>query len=43
MLRYYRTASSEVLRENLSNHLTRMADLDKRYAVCERFADCWKN
>ncbi|WP_417701905.1 hypothetical protein [Pseudomonas sp.] len=43
MLRYYRTASSQVLRENLSNHLTRMADLDKRYAVCERFADCWKN
>ncbi len=43
MLRYYRTASSEVLRENLSNHLARMADLDKRYAVCERFADCWKN
>lgn len=43
MLRYYGTTVREVLKENLSNHLARMADLDKRYSVCERFADCWKN
>lgn len=42
MLRYYRKAGQEVLKESLDSHLTRMADLDKRYAVCERFADCWK-
>lgn len=43
MLQYYQQQSKEVLRESLSAHVARMADLDRRYKVCERFADCWKN
>lgn len=43
MLQYYHAVSREVLKEAFSSHQTRMADLDKRYAVCERFAGCWKN
>lgn len=43
MLQYYHSVSREVLKETLSNHQARMADLDRRYAVCERFAKCWKN
>lgn len=43
MLQYYQQQSKEVLRESLAAHVARMADLDKRYAVCDRFADCWKN
>lgn len=43
MLQYYQNVRKDVLRESLSAHVTRMADLDKRYAVCERFAGCWKN
>lgn len=43
MLQNYYTAVDRVRREGLSNHFARMADLDKRYAVCARYADCWKN
>ncbi|MGE8496074.1 MAG: hypothetical protein ACN6O6_01090 [Pseudomonas sp.] len=43
MLQHYQNVRKDVLRESLSAHLSRMADLDKRYAVCDRFAGCWKN
>lgn len=43
MLQYYYTVSRQVLKEALSNQQARMADLDKRYAICERFDGCSKN
>lgn len=43
MLQYYYGVSRQVLQETLSDHLARMADLDERYTVCERFANCWKS
>ncbi|MDO7928879.1 hypothetical protein Q6A51_18995 [Pseudomonas sp. KFB-139] len=43
MLQYYNRTTREVMRQNLSDNLNRMADLDKRYGVCERFINCWKN
>ncbi|MBX8600547.1 hypothetical protein K5D39_24985 [Pseudomonas cichorii] len=43
MLQYYNRTTLEVMRRNLSDNLNRMADLDKRYSVCDRFIDCWKN
>jgi hypothetical protein len=43
MLQYYHAVSQEVFKENLNNHLARMAELDRRFSVCERFVDCWQN
>lgn len=43
MLKYYEETKREVLKETLNNHLARMADLDRRYSVCEQFAGCWRN
>lgn len=40
---YYRMLTEDVFKQSYSQHLTRMADLDRRYGVCERFAECWKN
>lgn len=43
MLQYYERVSKDLLKEALREHVNRLADLDRRYAVCERFANCWKN
>ena len=43
MLQYYYTISKQVRAQSMSDQLARMADLDRRYAVCERFSGCWKN
>lgn len=43
MLQYYERVSKDFLKEALREHVNRLADLDRRYAVCERFANCWKN
>ncbi|MGC5703159.1 hypothetical protein J4P02_23445 [Pseudomonas sp. NFXW11] len=42
MLEYYYRARRELLKETLSAHQARMADLDQRFEVCKRFAECWQ-
>ncbi|WP_210713225.1 hypothetical protein [Pseudomonas sp. MWU349] len=37
----YRTQQA-LLKETLSTHQARMADLDQRFEVCKRFAACWQ-
>jgi hypothetical protein len=43
MLEYYYRSQRELLKETLSAHQTRMADLDQRFEVCKHFAACWQN
>ncbi|WP_028694050.1 hypothetical protein [Pseudomonas cremoricolorata] len=43
MLEFYNRSEQQVLRENYSAHQARMADLDRRFDVCARFAGCWRN
>ncbi|WP_237142946.1 MULTISPECIES: hypothetical protein [Pseudomonas] len=43
MLEYYYRTQRELLKETLSAHQARMADLDQRFEVCKRFAACWQN
>lgn len=43
MLEYYYRTQQELRKEVLSAHQTRMADLDRRFEVCKRFAACWQN
>ncbi|SDJ06273.1 hypothetical protein SAMN05216189_101239 [Pseudomonas delhiensis] len=43
MLQFYYHVKNQVLKESLSNNLARLADLDRRYAVCDRYTECWKN
>ncbi|MDU8498112.1 hypothetical protein RYB01_02825 [Pseudomonas syringae] len=43
MMNYYRSANLTALKEALSNNLKRMADLDRRYNVCQQYSGCWKN
>lgn len=43
MLEYYYRTQRELLKETLSEHQARMADLDQRFGVCKRFAACWQN
>ncbi|WP_042553881.1 MULTISPECIES: hypothetical protein [Pseudomonas] len=43
MLQYYDRLNRDLIKEALSEHINRLADLDRRYSVCERFAKCWKN
>jgi hypothetical protein len=43
MLEYYYRTHEELLRETLSAHQARMADLDQRFDVCRRFAACSQN
>ncbi|HWD33222.1 MAG TPA: hypothetical protein VG536_16690 [Pseudomonas sp.] len=43
MMRYYNELSNDILKQDMSAHIARMADLDRRYDVCSRFAKCWKN
>lgn len=43
MLQYYYLIRKNVVAETMSDHLQRMASLDKRYAVCEHYAGCWRN
>ncbi|RON09171.1 hypothetical protein BK659_12775 [Pseudomonas brassicacearum] len=43
MLEYYYRTQRELLKETLSAHQARMADLDQRFGVCKRFAACWQS
>jgi hypothetical protein len=43
MLEYYFRIQEEAIRETLANHQARMADLDQRFEVCQRFEGCWQN
>ncbi|OLS62695.1 hypothetical protein [Pseudomonas putida] len=43
MLGYYNELANDILKRDLNMHIARMADLDRRYDVCARFAKCWKN
>ncbi|AZC26563.1 hypothetical protein C4K39_4918 [Pseudomonas sessilinigenes] len=43
MLQYYHRLDEQLQKETMADHWTRMADLDKRYGVCERYAQCWQN
>ncbi|QXI40762.1 hypothetical protein [Pseudomonas xantholysinigenes] len=43
MLRYYNELSNDLLKQDLRQHVTRMAELDRRYDVCTRVARCWKD
>ena len=43
MLEYYYRTQRELLKETLSAHQARMADLDQRFDVCKRFSGCWQN
>ncbi|WP_407297393.1 hypothetical protein [Stutzerimonas zhaodongensis] len=43
MLNYYHGLEKQILKESLSSHFSRMADLDRRYDVCKRFVNCWKD
>lgn len=39
---YYFAASKGVLLDTINHHLDRMAQMDRQYAVCARYAECWK-
>lgn len=39
----YYSLKDKYLKEQLFKLNTHLAGLDKRYGVCERFADCWRN
>ncbi|WP_238936525.1 hypothetical protein [Pseudomonas typographi] len=43
MLEYHYRTQRELLKETLSAHQARMAELDQRFDVCKRFAQCWQN
>ncbi len=43
MLHYYHGLEKQIIKESLSQHFSRMADLDRRFGVCERFVNCWKD
>lgn len=42
MLEYYYRTQQALLKETLSAHQARMADLDQRFEVCKRFTACWQ-
>lgn len=43
MYDYYQRSKGDLTREAISAYQTRMADLDRRFDVCSRSADCWQN
>ncbi|WP_097303555.1 hypothetical protein [Pseudomonas chlororaphis] len=43
MLQYYRRLNDQLQKEVMADNWARMAELDKRYGVCERYAQCWQN
>ncbi|WP_347927170.1 hypothetical protein [Pseudomonas helvetica] len=43
MLQYYHRLNEQLQKEVMANNWARMAELDKRYGVCERYAQCWQN
>ncbi|WP_339530171.1 hypothetical protein [Pseudomonas mucidolens] len=43
MLQYYRRLNEQLKKEAMADNWERMAELDKRYGVCERYAQCWQN
>jgi len=43
MLQYYRRLNEQLQKEAVADNWGRLAELDKRYGVCERYAQCWQN
>jgi hypothetical protein len=43
MLEYYYRTYRELVKEALSAHQARMADLDRRFEVCKQYEACWQN
>jgi hypothetical protein len=43
MLQYYRQLNGLLEKEAMADNWAHMAELDKRYGVCERYAQCWQN
>jgi len=43
MLEYYYRTQRELLKETLSAHQARLADMDQRFGVCKLSAACWQN
>ncbi|MCO7552747.1 hypothetical protein [Metapseudomonas otitidis] len=43
MLKRYYDWRTVARKEGLAAHLSRMAELDRRFGVCERYARCWRN
>ncbi|OPB01070.1 hypothetical protein BFW87_01140 [Pseudomonas fluorescens] len=43
MLQVYRRLSEQLEKEVAAESWSHMADMDKRYGVCERYAQCWQN
>lgn len=43
MVQVYRRLSEQLQKEAAAEDWAHMAEMDKRYGVCERFAQCWQN
>ncbi|KPA92980.1 MULTISPECIES: hypothetical protein [Pseudomonas] len=43
MTLYYFEAGKQVTLEIIEHHLDRMAQMDQRYGVCERYSECWRS
>lgn len=43
MLQFYRRLNEQLQKEVMADNWARMAELDKRYRVCERYPQCWQN
>jgi hypothetical protein len=43
MLQYYHRLNEQLQKEVMADNWARMAELDKRYRVCERYPQCWQN
>lgn len=42
MAKFYVQTSQNLLLETINHHLDRMAQMDRQYGVCARYAECWK-
>lgn len=43
MLQYYHRLNEQLQKEVMADNWARMAELDQRYEVCERYPQCWQN
>ena len=43
MLQFYRRLNESLEKEAMADNWAHLAELDKRYGVCERYAQCWQN
>ncbi len=43
MLQYYRQLNGLLEKEVMADNWVKMAELDKQFGVCERYAKCWQN